>query len=175
VAIFLGLASTAFCVATIVLAVQNADLENDLQDALDKIDALTVDTTSTSSTSTSTSTTTTTANPNGPTDDTEPGSTTTPGVGGDTTPSAGTSPGGETSPSSSTGSTTNPIYPTLPTGLPDPEKVSAVQEKDVSSEKPSHRVGKFSAIRRKVGMATNFEFIKFQLSLTGHFKCLSLG
>ncbi|EDX13089.1 GD18897 [Drosophila simulans] len=125
VAIFLGLASTAFCVATIVLAVQNADLENDLQDALDKIDALTADTTSTSSTSTSTSTTPTTANPNRPTDEPEPGSTTTPGAGNDTTSSAGTSPGG-TTPSPSTGSTSttaNPIYPTLPTGLPDPEKI----------------------------------------------------
>ncbi|XP_043654704.1 glutamyl aminopeptidase isoform X2 [Drosophila teissieri] len=117
VAIFLGLASTAFCVATIVLAVQNADLENDLQDALDKIDALTADTTSTSSTSTSTSTTSTTADPNRPTDDPEPGSTTTPGGGSDTTPSGGTSSTGSTS------STSNPIYPTLPTGLPDPEKI----------------------------------------------------
>ncbi|XP_017084588.2 glutamyl aminopeptidase isoform X2 [Drosophila eugracilis] len=120
VAIFLGLASTAFCVATIVLAVQNADLENDLQDALDKIDALTADTTSTSTT------TTTTADPNRPTDE---GTTTTPGAGGDTTPSGGTSPG-ETSPggditssTESTSSSANPIYPTLPTGLPDPEKI----------------------------------------------------
>jgi len=136
VAIFLGLASTAFCVATIVLAVQNADLENDLQDALDKIDALTADTTSTSTSTT----TTTTADPNRPTDDPS-GTTSSPGEGGVTTPSGGTSPGGtspgetspgETSPggeSSSTASTSSssaPIYPTLPTGLPDPEKVSYI-------------------------------------------------
>ncbi|XP_037715245.1 glutamyl aminopeptidase isoform X2 [Drosophila subpulchrella] len=123
VAIFLGLASTAFCVATIVLAVQNADLENDLQDALDKIDALTADTTSTSTSTT----TTTTADPNRPTDDPS-GTTSSPGEGGVTTPSGGsspgeTSPGGESSSSASTSSSSAPIYPTLPTGLPDPEKI----------------------------------------------------
>ncbi|XP_044317726.1 glutamyl aminopeptidase isoform X2 [Drosophila rhopaloa] len=128
VAIFLGLASTAFCVATIVLAVQNADLENDLQDALDKIDALVADTTSTSTTTTTTTASPGVTTPTGSTGDggvTNPSSSTAPGETspGETSPGV-TSPGGESSSSSGTTSTSaNPIYPTLPTGLPDPEKI----------------------------------------------------
>ncbi|XP_017104426.2 glutamyl aminopeptidase isoform X2 [Drosophila bipectinata] len=131
VAIFLGLATTAFCVSTIVLAVQNADLENDLQDALDKIDALTADTTSTSTTTTTTSPVT--PDP-GSTSPTTPG--TTPGGGGEvstpdpgssSTSSSGTTPGGQTTPdggsSSSTTTSVAPIYPELPTGLPDPDAI----------------------------------------------------
>jgi len=118
VAIFLGLSATAFCVATIVLAVDKASLENDLQDARDKIEVLTG--------------TTTTSNPNTTPSD---GTATTPSDG--TTPSGGTTSGGEPTPSGETTSSTetspgsstsnpNPIFPTLPTGLPQPEDVSAI-------------------------------------------------
>ncbi|SPP87880.1 glutamyl aminopeptidase isoform X2 [Drosophila guanche] len=129
VAIFLGLATTAFCISTIVLAVQNTDLENDLQDALNKIDALTADTTSTSTTTTTAIPGGTTPNPGGTTPS---GGATTPGSGSGTTPGGQTSPGGGTTPGSGGttpgGGTTpapgvDPIYPTLPTGLPDPEAI----------------------------------------------------
>ncbi|XP_068153828.1 glutamyl aminopeptidase isoform X2 [Drosophila tropicalis] len=123
VAIFFGLATTAFCVSTIVLAVQKADLENELQDALDKIEVLTELTTTTSTT-----TTTTTANPITPDGGTSSASpqTTTPDDGSGTTPgssSTSTVSGSTSTTSGSTSTGLNPIYPTLPTGLPDPEAI----------------------------------------------------
>uniref|UniRef100_A0A1I8PGY6 glutamyl aminopeptidase n=1 Tax=Stomoxys calcitrans TaxID=35570 RepID=A0A1I8PGY6_STOCA len=133
VAIFFALATTAFCISTIVLAVEKADLEDELQDALDKLDTI-----STIPTSTSTSTASTpTPSPSTPTSSpTSPGpSDSTPG-GESTTPDGETTPGG----SSSTGSTasssptatlppwptvpgSDPTFPTLPPGLPNPEEV----------------------------------------------------
>ncbi|XP_073818639.1 glutamyl aminopeptidase-like isoform X2 [Musca autumnalis] len=132
IAIFFGLATTAFCVSTIVLAVEKADLENDLQEALDKLDMI-----STISTSTPTTPSTPITSPTTP-----GGSETSPG-GSETTPGSGeTSPGGsettpggsETSPGgSSTGTptlpswptapSTGPTFPTLPPGLPNPQEV----------------------------------------------------
>ncbi|XP_030370505.1 glutamyl aminopeptidase isoform X1 [Scaptodrosophila lebanonensis] len=138
VAIFFGLATTAFCIATIVLAVEKSSLENDLQDALDKLDALEALTTTTTTTTVSTPTTTTpgsggsTPGGGGTTPGgggtTPGGGVTTPG-GGVTTPGGGvTTPGGGgTTTTSTTTRTTvpsNPVYPTLPTGLPDPEQIT---------------------------------------------------
>uniref|UniRef100_A0A1A9VKP3 Aminopeptidase N-like N-terminal domain-containing protein n=1 Tax=Glossina austeni TaxID=7395 RepID=A0A1A9VKP3_GLOAU len=98
--IFFALATTAFCIATIVLAVENSNLENDLAEALEKLDQI-LQTTTTTTTSRTTIVTTTSVKP------TENPSTST------TT----------TDSSSTTNATENlPTYPTLPPNLPDPGK-----------------------------------------------------
>lgn len=131
VAIFFALATTAFTVSTIVLAVEKADLEDELQDALDKLDMM----------STSTAAPTTASTPGGGgggNSSPGPGETTSPGGGESSTPGGGetsTPGGGESTGSSSTVSSStspsgptvpagNPTFPTLPTGLPNPAEVS---------------------------------------------------
>ncbi|XP_037953765.1 glutamyl aminopeptidase-like isoform X2 [Teleopsis dalmanni] len=120
VAILLSLATIAFCVSTIVLAVQKADLEEQLQDALDKLDLISTTApavTTPSSTSTSgSSVSTVSADPtsstvsDGPTDPDNPS---TPS----STISTTTTSSGVSNPED------NPNYPTLPTDLPNPEDV----------------------------------------------------
>lgn len=141
IAIAFALATTAFMVSTIVLAIQKADLEDELQDALNKLDATTLPTTlSTSSTTPTTPTTLTTPTtpttaapnnppqttdpPGNPTDPTNPTTVTVPTITQSTRTTQGVVIPTITFPNTVvTPVTSNPNYPTLPPGLPDPEKV----------------------------------------------------
>ncbi|XP_065354225.1 glutamyl aminopeptidase-like isoform X3 [Calliphora vicina] len=121
VAIFFALATTAFCVSTIVLAVEKSNLEDELKDALDKLD--TISTLSTSATSPITPSPTT-ASTSSSTEQSPPSSEV-------TDPSTtSTTGGGESSPTPSTGFPwptitvpNEPSFPTLPPGLPNPEEI----------------------------------------------------
>ncbi|XP_053945390.1 glutamyl aminopeptidase-like isoform X2 [Anastrepha ludens] len=140
-AILFGLATTAFCVSTIVLAVQKAELNDELQDALDKLDLLsttaatpTTQLTTESENSTNTANTTTTSIPTPPTasSTSSPASTVTaptPPVATDSTQTTRTTlpvvvPTITVTSTAATPVTSNPNYPTLPTGLPDPENIT---------------------------------------------------
>ncbi|KAI8123273.1 Glutamyl aminopeptidase [Lucilia cuprina] len=68
--ILLGLALTAFTVSTIVLAVQKSNLQNELQEAKDKLEALQTTTTTTTTTTTSTASPTTNPTTETPTKET---------------------------------------------------------------------------------------------------------
>ncbi|XP_037807914.1 glutamyl aminopeptidase-like isoform X3 [Lucilia sericata] len=123
-AIFFALATTAFCVSTIVLAVEKSNLENDLQDALDKLDTistLTTGTTSATSPITPSSTTgsppSTEQSPSSTSDVTDPTTNSTPGGGG-----SSSSPSTEF-PWPTMTVPNNPTFPTLPTDLPNPEEI----------------------------------------------------
>ncbi|XP_028894176.1 glutamyl aminopeptidase isoform X3 [Zeugodacus cucurbitae] len=136
IAICLALATTAFMVSTIVLAVQKAELEDELQDTLNKLDAIstlptTPSTTPTAPTTPTTRTTPTTAAPNNPTQATaSPGNPTDPNK-----PTSVPTPASTQSTRTTQGIawptmstevtpvTSNPNYPSLPTGLPDPEEI----------------------------------------------------
>uniref|UniRef100_A0A034VK36 glutamyl aminopeptidase n=1 Tax=Bactrocera dorsalis TaxID=27457 RepID=A0A034VK36_BACDO len=133
IAICLALATTAFMVSTIVLAVQKADLEDELQDALDKLDATTLPTTlpttpTTLTTAAPNNPTQTTAQPGNPTDSTNPTTVTVSTPTETSTQTTRTTHGAViptmTVPSTeSTAVTSNPNYPTLPPGLPNPEEI----------------------------------------------------
>ncbi|XP_067616964.1 uncharacterized protein [Eurosta solidaginis] len=123
VAIFLGIASIAFCVSTIVLAVDKAQLESDLEDALNKLDSI-----STLRPTISTTTLINTVNPGRPTttplNPIVPGHTTT--TVSSETATTSTTVGEIVTPLENTTLTpisSNPSYPTLPPGYPDPEKI----------------------------------------------------
>ncbi|XP_011291903.2 glutamyl aminopeptidase isoform X2 [Musca domestica] len=128
IAIFFGLATTAFCISTIVLAVEKADLENDLQDALDKLDMISTASPPTTQTTPSvpSSSETTPAPPSSVTTDSTTGGGSGSSTGSSSTESSSTdssSQGTPTLPSWPTAPGVDPTFPTLPTGLPNPEEV----------------------------------------------------
>uniref|UniRef100_A0A1B0BGU5 Uncharacterized protein n=1 Tax=Glossina palpalis gambiensis TaxID=67801 RepID=A0A1B0BGU5_9MUSC len=93
--IFFALATTAFCIATIILAVENSNLENDLTEALEKLDQILQTTTTPRTTIVTTTSVKTTENPV-------------------------TSVSTTDSPSTTNDTENLPTYPTLPPNLPDP-------------------------------------------------------
>lgn len=97
--IFFALATTAFCIATIVLAVENSNLENDLAEALEKLDQILQTTTTPRTTIVTTTSAETTENPSTSTTTTD------------------------SSPSTTNTTENLPTYPTLPPNLPDPGEV----------------------------------------------------
>ncbi|XP_037899337.1 uncharacterized protein LOC119643908 [Glossina fuscipes] len=93
--IFFALTATAFCIATIILAVENSNLENDLTEALEKLDQILQTTTTPRTTIVTTTSVKTTENPV-------------------------TSVSTTDSPSTTNDTENLPTYPTLPPNLPDP-------------------------------------------------------